>query len=79
MKKITCDKCGKDVPDGCYREITTNVIVPVATSQHIVISDCVYRVPKVYDLCHACSYMFDSYFDECVAKFVKSGDSTNEN
>ena len=79
MKKITCDKCGVDIPDGCYREIRTNVIVPVPTRQGICISDCVHRVPGIHDLCSACSREFDYYFDKCVAEFLKSEEPTHEN
>ena len=79
MKKITCDKCGVDIPEGCYREIYTNVVTRVPNRQGIYIDDCVHRVPGVHDLCSACSREFDYYFDKCVAEFLKSEGSTNEN
>ena len=69
MKTVTCDRCGKVIKGG-YRELTTNVVTNIPDAHGMVISDCVYRVPRHYQLCAKCSREFDYAYDDFVAKFI---------
>ena len=77
MITVKCDRCGAEVSDGNYRDITTNHSHVLKQEGGWYISDCVYRPEIHHQLCFECSRKFDRYFDKCVADFLIGGSDEN--
>lgn len=70
MITVKCDKCGKIIEDGTYREIQTNVRHHIPDSNGFYTVTAEFRPTMTHQLCARCSGEFDAYFDKCVADFL---------